>query len=268
MWIPDGTQSGFSNNTLRWASPRSYSDSFRMILRLIGRVDPSIRNEHQRVRRVSGFRFNASITETGIIIIPDCTTMSTNQYEYADLSRFRKQDFEVICRNIVSRNYNVRVAQTKASRDGGKDLVFTDSKGVLHYVECKTEGKPIGEGRIKEFNDTCNQDGARGIYISLSGFTSVAVKAADVRGIDLLDFGDLCRFGESESPHIYYFGDGKPRMIDDSGVRTVIFLNSGKSKSFITVKIDGFEELIPLGCADKCAVTMAEGRHHVTFATT
>ena len=213
------------------------------------------------------FRFNAPMTETGIIEGSDYPMMPTNQYEYADLSKFKKQNFEVICRNIVSRNYNVRVTQTKASRDGGKDLVFKDSKGVLHYVECKTEGKPIGEGKIKEFNDTCNQDGARGIYISLSGFTSVAVKAAEARGMDLIDFGDLCRFGESESPHIYYFGDGRPRMIDDTGVRTVVFLNAGKPKSFITVKIDGFEEPIPLGCADKCAVTMAEGRHHVVFAT-
>ena len=193
--------------------------------------------------------------------------MPTNQYEYANLADFTRLRFESICRNIISRNYNVRVESTGASRDGGKDLVFTDANGRLHYVECKTERKPIGEPKIKAFNDTCRQDGAKGIYISLSGFSSVAEEAAKARRIDLIDFGDLCRFGELESPHIYYFGDSKPRMRNGRGVRSLTLTNTGRSGSVISVKVDGFEEEVRLSGSEESVVTMAGGLHRLVVST-
>ena len=189
--------------------------------------------------------------------------MATNQFEYADINQFKKQDFESFCQNILSKFCGMVVKQTKASKDGGKDLVMMDRDGRIVFVECKTESKPIGEPKITAFNDTCNEAGVRGMYASTSSFTRDAILAAKKRGILLIDYGVLCRMGDRCKPRVYHFGSEPPRMISNKEVGTITLSRGRAVGANFRIYVDGFEEPVEFKPKQSLVLTMHEGKHKI-----
>lgn len=90
-------------------------------------------------------------------------------------------DFEEVMEKIYSKlGYDVE--RTKATRDGGKDLIIRKREilgDFVYYVECKkySSNKPIGVGIVKNLACTINDDGVNGgILATTSFFTSDAIK--------------------------------------------------------------------------------------------
>lgn len=78
----------------------------------------------------------------------------------------------------------------KASNEENDVLVFSDREDYL--IECKWEKNPIEAGPIRELQSKLtNRFGTRGIFVSMSGFTSGAVEQAEEQANlrELLLFG-------------------------------------------------------------------------------
>jgi len=85
-------------------------------------------------------------------------------------------DFEIVMAEIYSK-FGYDVTRTKATRDGGKDLIIRIPEilgDFIYYVECKKYNpkRPIGIGIIRSFVGTVNTDRVNsGILATTSFFT-------------------------------------------------------------------------------------------------
>lgn len=83
-------------------------------------------------------------------------------------------DFEVVMAEIYSKlGYNV--TRTKATRDGGKDLIIRKIEVLgdfVYYVECKKYNpkRPIGVGIIRNLVGTVNTDRVNGGILATTSF--------------------------------------------------------------------------------------------------
>lgn len=83
-------------------------------------------------------------------------------------------DFEVVMAEIYSKlGYNV--TRTKATRDGGKDLIIRIPEilgDFIYYVECKKYNpkRPIGVGIIRNLVGTVNTDRVNGGILATTSF--------------------------------------------------------------------------------------------------
>ena len=118
---------------------------------------------------------------------------------------------------------------------------------------------------IKMFESTCRDAKVGGKYISLNGFAKPGIEYAKKKKIELIDFGELCRRGESHRPRLYYFGSKKPTMMGETDLVTVCILNSGGTKSTLQFTVDGIEKPVILRCAEKCFLSMFKGDHVLRF---
>ena len=78
--------------------------------------------------------------------------------------------FEMVMQEIYSR-LGYQVERTKATRDGGKDLIIRKNEPVgdlIYYVECKkyAPNRPIGVGIVREFKCTIDTDSVNGGIIA------------------------------------------------------------------------------------------------------
>lgn len=78
--------------------------------------------------------------------------------------------FEMVMQEIYSR-LGYQVERTKATRDGGKDLIIRKNESVgdlIYYVECKkyAPNRPIGVGIVREFKCTIDTDSVNGGIIA------------------------------------------------------------------------------------------------------
>lgn len=99
-------------------------------------------------------------------------------------------DFEAIMAEIYKK-VGYKVELTKATRDGGKDIILRkpDILGdFIYYVECKkyTVSNPVGVGIIRELNGAINMDKVNGgIIATTSYFTEDAKKLILDNRLDL-----------------------------------------------------------------------------------
>lgn len=83
-------------------------------------------------------------------------------------------DFEVVMAEIYSK-LGYDVTRTKATRDGGKDLIIRIPEMLgdfIYYVECKKYNpkRPIGIGIIRSFVGTINTDRVNGGILATTSF--------------------------------------------------------------------------------------------------
>lgn len=95
-------------------------------------------------------------------------------------------DFEEIMAKIYSKlGYDVE--RTKATRDGGKDLIIRKNELIgdfVYYVECKkyASDRPIGVGIVRDLVGTINTDRVNGGIIATTSFFSAdAIKFINTR---------------------------------------------------------------------------------------
>ena len=82
---------------------------------------------------------------------------------------------------------------TKASGDGGYDIVATCPKGTLYWIQCKNWEKRCGVEPIRLLAGTLSIEGttATGIVTCTGGFTASAEASARKAGIRLWDLDDV-----------------------------------------------------------------------------
>lgn len=83
-------------------------------------------------------------------------------------------DFEIVMAEIYSK-LGYDVTRTKATRDGGKDLIIRIPEilgDVIYYVECKKYAakRPIGVGIIRNLIGTVNTDRVNGGILTTTSF--------------------------------------------------------------------------------------------------
>lgn len=83
-------------------------------------------------------------------------------------------DFEVVMAEIYSK-LGYDVTRTKATRDGGKDLIIRIPEilgDFIYYVECKKYNpkRPIGVGIIRNLVGTVNTDRVNGGILATTSF--------------------------------------------------------------------------------------------------
>ena len=100
-------------------------------------------------------------------------------------------------RDLKDMGFNVEL--TKATRDGGRDIIAHVSNSLCSYlthIECKkyaTDNK-IGVGIIREVMGVHNiRQATKSIIVTTSFFSKDAIKEAEIVGnhLDLKDFNDL-----------------------------------------------------------------------------
>ena len=191
--------------------------------------------------------------------------MPTNQFEYADIGNYPAQAFETFCCNILTRIFKLDIVQTQDSKDGGKDLIVSYPDGELVFVQCKAWSKPVGKEEIDKFVTACSENSVEGLFVSKSGYTRDAVAQANKHNISLLDFADLCLFGNKIKPRIYHFGKSQPRTLNPEYIGTFRITNSRSSGPKLAYLIDGFEEPRIVEPGETECITMIRGYHKLSL---
>ncbi len=121
-------------------------------------------------------------TDSPIIVISPINKrildyLLSNPQELYNLS---SENFEIVMAEIYAKlGYNVE--RTKATHDGGKDIIIRKSESLgnfIYYVECKkySPRNHIGVGLVKEFLGTINTDKINGGIIATTSFFSLDAK--------------------------------------------------------------------------------------------
>ncbi|WP_273565872.1 restriction endonuclease [Maribacter halichondriae] len=105
-----------------------------------------------------------------------------------------RQFEEMVAELMTKRGYNVDL--TKATRDGGKDLIIanhTDIGNFIYYVECKkfAPNRPVGVNLVRELAGTIHTDRVTaGLMITSSYFSPDAIQLSEKikHQMELIDF--------------------------------------------------------------------------------
>lgn len=108
-----------------------------------------------------------------------------------------RQFEEMVAELMTKRGYNVDL--TKATRDGGKDLIIanhTDIGNFIYYVECKkfAPNRPVGVSLVRELAGTISVDRVTaGLMITSSYFSPEAIQLSEKikHQMGLVDFVKL-----------------------------------------------------------------------------
>ncbi len=107
-----------------------------------------------------------------------------------DITSLTGIEFEKICKQLMQ-NMGFEVYQTKASGDGGIDLIalnhqpFTEGK---YIVQCKRYNGSVGEPIIRDlYGVICSERANKGILITTGYFTNNAILFAKDKNIELID---------------------------------------------------------------------------------
>lgn len=144
-----------------------------------------------------------------------------------DINSLTGIEFEKVCQKLVE-NMGFSVETTKASGDGGIDLIAYNSQPLLsgkYIIQCKRYSGSVGEPIIRDLYGVVMSERAnKGILMTTGYFTKSAIKFADGKPIELID------------------GKKIQELLSNSGI------NVGKSKSFFakllsTIGMNDFENV-------------------------
>jgi restriction system protein len=103
------------------------------------------------------------------------------------------RDFEFYVAAFLQITREFKTQVTKASKDGGKDIIAYDGKEKI-YVEVKHWKGNVGRPAIQKLNGAMLADRVkRGYFITSSGFTKDALEYANKTNITLIDGNELIR---------------------------------------------------------------------------
>ncbi len=115
---------------------------------------------------------------------------------YKERKRFYNmtpRDFEFYVAVFLQITREFKTQVTKASKDGGKDIIAYDGKEKI-YVEVKHWKGNVGRPAIQKLEGAMSADRIkRGYFITSSGFTKDALAYANKTNITLIDGNELIR---------------------------------------------------------------------------
>ena len=115
---------------------------------------------------------------------------------YKERQRFYNmtpRDFEFYVAAFLQITREFKTEVTRASKDGGKDIIAYDGKEKI-YVEVKHWKGNVGRPAIQKLEGAMSGDKVkRGYFITSSGFTKDAIQYATKTNITLIDGNELIR---------------------------------------------------------------------------
>jgi restriction system protein len=109
------------------------------------------------------------------------------------LSKMHHREFEYFAAKFLQLTRNFEAEVTKATKDGGKDIIAFDDDEKI-YVEVKHWKGNVGRPAIQKLNGAMLADHVkRGYFITSSGFTKDALEYANKTNITLIDGNELIR---------------------------------------------------------------------------
>jgi len=118
-----------------------------------------------------------------IITNVDHLIASLSPYQFEDLVTW------------LFRKIGYKAHKTRASNDGGKDIIISDGSGSV-YVECKQfkRGLKVGRPHVQKLAGAIAAAGAvKGIFVTTSSFNENAIECARACNIELIDGEQLVR---------------------------------------------------------------------------
>lgn len=107
-----------------------------------------------------------------------------------DINYLSGIEFENVCQNLIE-NMGFSVETTKASGDGGIDLVAYNHEPVLsgkYIIQCKRYSGSVGEPIIRDLYGVVTSERAnKGILMTTGYFTKSAIAFAEGKPIELID---------------------------------------------------------------------------------
>lgn len=109
---------------------------------------------------------------------------------YEDINSLSGVEFEMVCKRLLE-NMGFAVETTKASGDGGIDLIAYNSQPLLsgkYIIQCKRYTGSVGEPVIRDLYGVVTSERAnKGILMTSGVFTKQAQVFADGKPIELID---------------------------------------------------------------------------------
>lgn len=110
--------------------------------------------------------------------------------QYNDMNNMSGIEFEFLCKKLLEK-MGFDVEQTKASGDGGIDLIATNSQPFLegkYIIQCKRYSGSVGEPIIRDlYGVVCSERANKGILMTTGTFTNSAVNFAAGKQLELID---------------------------------------------------------------------------------
>jgi len=107
-----------------------------------------------------------------------------------DINSLSGLEFENVCQNLIEK-MGFSVATTKASGDGGIDLIAYNHEPVLsgkYIIQCKRYSGSVGEPIIRDLYGVITSERAnKGILMTTGCFTKSAIAFAEGKPIELMD---------------------------------------------------------------------------------
>ena len=122
-----------------------------------------------------------------------------------DLENMTGEEFEILCQEIFSKYYSVKVDRTPLVGDGGKDLIIRFEEPV--YVECKHHKSTIGRPVVQKLHSAMVTDWVKkGIIVTTGEFSPQAIKHIKDNNlpIELIDGHRLEEMAASVGIKIYF----------------------------------------------------------------
>lgn len=136
-----------------------------------------------------------------------------------DINSLSGIEFENICKNLIE-NMGFSVETTKASGDGGIDLIANNHEPVLsgrYIIQCKRYSGSVGEPIIRDLYGVITSERAnKGILITTGYFTKSAITFAEGKPIELIDGEQLDILLEK-----YEMPAGIFSMVDDADITRI-----------------------------------------------
>lgn len=84
------------------------------------------------------------------------------------------------------------VSMTKATGDGGVDLILSTARGD-YWCQCKGQKNPVGVKPIREIAGVCSRNDNLPVVFAVNGYTRPAYEAAQELGVLLYDVADIVK---------------------------------------------------------------------------
>lgn len=128
---------------------------------------------------------------------------------FEDINTLNGIEFENVCQHLIE-NMGFSVEKTKASGDGGIDLIAYNKQPILsgkYIIQCKRYSGSVGEPIIRDLYGVITSERAnKGILITTGYFTKSAIAFAEDKQIELIDGNGLNnlleKYGVNISPKL------------------------------------------------------------------
>lgn len=183
--------------------------------------------EYNKTIIVSNQEQMSNLREYASLVMANPDIFDYSSAEAVDINSLGGIEFEHLCGTLLQK-MGFDVEQTKASGDGGIDLIATNSQPLLegkYIIQCKRFSGSVGEPIIRDlYGVVCSERANKGILITTGTFTNTAIRFAAGKQLELIDGKKLSQLLEQHQITVSYSSvNFKTNLIELLEDKTVLF---------------------------------------------